>query len=176
MEKAGGTRAAIMKDDAGGKDGWWRLLYNPESGQFSFPDKANIKIRGPGKCYLCDKRSQEIEDRNEIVGEDGSVRIHGSWYSVGQFLMVTDSTFRFKIPAKPRKSYPKAKVDSKMYPEHWRKPDIFKPDHYATSPPFQIVRMEKVIKKSSNSFCIWVRKLYRPHDTHLSHEEARTRS
>ena len=77
--KQGGTRATIMKDDAGGKDGWWRLLYNPESGQFSFPDKANIEIRGPGECYLCDKRSQEIEDRNEIVGEDGSVRIHGSW-------------------------------------------------------------------------------------------------
>ena len=73
--KQGGTIAAIMKDDAGGKDGWWLLLYNPDSGQFSFSDKVNIEIRDPGECYLCDKRRQEIEDRNEIVGEDGkSVR------------------------------------------------------------------------------------------------------
>ena len=43
--KQGGTRAAIMKEDAGGRDGWWRLLYNSESGQFSFPDKVNIEIR-----------------------------------------------------------------------------------------------------------------------------------
>ena len=32
--KSGGTRGAIMKDDAGGKDGWWRMKYMPEFGRF----------------------------------------------------------------------------------------------------------------------------------------------
>ena len=39
--------------------------------------------------------------------------------------LVTDGTFRFKIPAKVPKSYPKQKVDPVMYPEHWRKPDVY---------------------------------------------------
>ena len=138
--KQGGTRAAIMKEDAGGKDGWWRLLYQPEFGRFPFPDKDTIKIKGPGECYLCDKRNKANEDRNEIVGEDGkSVRIQGSWYYVGQPLMVTDTTIPFKIPAKVPKSYPKAKVDSKMYPEHWRKPAAYESDHVDTWQPFQIL-------------------------------------
>ena len=151
--KQGGTRAAIMKDDAGGKDGWWRLLYQPEFGRFPFPDKANIEIRGPGECYLCDKRRKEIEDRNEIVGDEGkSIRIQGSWYSVGQLMMVTDSTIRFKIPAKEPKSHPKAKVDPKMYPEHWRKPEAYESDHVDTWQPFQIVRLEQVVKTRSEFF------------------------
>ena len=168
--KQGGTRAAITKEGAGGKDGWWRLLYQPEFGRFPFPDKDAIEIKGPGECYLCDK-----EDRDEIVGEDGkSVRIQGSWYFVGQLLMITDSTIPFKILAKVPKSYPKAEVDSKMYPEHWRKPAEYKGDHVDTWQPFQIVRLEQVVK-TRKEFFIRVRKLYRPHDTHLSHEEARTK-
>ena len=42
--KQGGTRAAIMKEDAGGKDGWWRLLYNPDSGQFTFADQRSWQV------------------------------------------------------------------------------------------------------------------------------------
>ena len=173
--KSGGTKAAIMKEDAGGKDGWWRLLYQPKFGRFPFPDKDTINIIVPGECYLCDKRNKDKEDRDEIVGEDGkSVRIKGSWYYVGQLVMITDSTIPFKIPAKVPKSYPKAKVDSKMYPEHWRKPAAYESDHVDTWQPFQVVRLEQVVKTRSEFF-IRVRKLYRPHDTHLSHKEARTK-
>ena len=172
----GGTRAAIMKEDAGGKVGWWRLMYQPKFGRFQFPDRENIEIRGPGQCYLCDKRKEDIENRNEVVSEDGkSVRIQGSWYSVGQHLMITESTIRSKIPAKIPKSYPKPNVDSKLYSEHWRKPEVYKSDHMFTMQPFQVVRLEKVIQKSSQDFCILLRLLYRPQDTHLSHEEARVK-
>ena len=48
LRKSGGTQAAIMKEDAGGKDGWWRLLYQPELGCFPFPDKDTISINVPG--------------------------------------------------------------------------------------------------------------------------------
>ena len=142
----------------------------PHYGRFPFPDRENIEIRGPGICYLCDKLKEDMENRNEtIVGEDGrSVRIQGSWYSVGPFLMIRDSPISFKIHAKIPKSYPKPKVDSKLHPEDWRKPSIFKPDQ-----PFQVVRLEKVIQKSRQDFCILLHLCYRPEDTHLSHEEAR---
>ena len=151
--KSGGTKAAIMKEDAGGKDRWWRLLYQPEFGRFPFPDKDTININVPGECYLCDKRIKEQEDREEIVGEDGkSVRIQGSWYYVGQLLMITDSTIRFKIPAKVPKSYPKAEVDTKMYPEHWRNPTAYESDHVDTWQPFQIERLEQVVKTRSEFF------------------------
>ena len=90
-------------------------------------------------------------------------------------MMITDSTIRFKIPAKEPKSHPKAKVDPKMYPEHWRNPEIFKPDHWNTAPPYQVIRLEKILRKSNSEFCILVRKHYHPQDTHLSKEEARTK-
>ena len=88
--------------------------------------------------------------------------------------MLTDTTFRFKIPAKIPKSHPKAKVDNDLYPEHWRKPQAYENDHANTRQPFQVVRLEEVIKTHWELFIV-VRKLYRPHDTHLSDEEARTR-
>ena len=39
--------------------------------------------------------------------------------------MITDTTTRFKIHAKIPKTYPKVKVDSKFYPEQWRKPQEY---------------------------------------------------
>ena len=116
------------------------------------------------------ERRQSVE-----VGKRGkTIKIGGVWYEVGQFLMITDTTIRFQIPAKVAKVYPKKTVDPKMYPEHWRKPEQYEGDHADTWEPFQIVRLEEVVNNGRGCF-IRVRKMYRPHDTHLSHEEARTR-
>ena len=124
--KLGGTRGAIMKEDAGGKDGWWRLKYMPEFGRFEFPSEEETQLRGPGQCFQCDRREVEMDKQNVYVEDNGNkIKINGRFYEVGQFLLITDSTFRFKIPAKVPKSYPKQKVDPVMYPEHWRKPDVY---------------------------------------------------
>ena len=58
-------------------------------------------------------------------------------------------TIKFKIPAKSPKSYPKAKVDSNLYPEHWRKPQVIESDHVDTWEPFQVVRLEQIVKLRS---------------------------
>ena len=59
-----------------------------------------------------------------------------------------------------------------MYPEHWRKPEVYEGDHNDTWDPFQVVRLEEIANNGRDVF-IRVRKMYRPHDTHLKHEEAR---
>ena len=67
-----------MKKDAGGKDRWWRLLYQPEFNRFPFSDKDTIiiGINVPGECYLCGNRNKDKEDKDEIVGAEGkSIRI-----------------------------------------------------------------------------------------------------
>ena len=47
---------------------------------------------------------------------------------------------------------------------------MYKGDHIDTFDPFQVVRLEKVREKDGY---VRVRKLYRPHDTHMSVREAR---
>ena len=47
-------------------------------------------------------------------------------------------------------------------------------DHRDTWEPFQIVRLEEIVSTSREMY-IRVRKMYRPHDTHWTHEEARTK-
>ena len=117
-----------------------------------------------------------MDKHNVYVEDNGNkIKINGRFYEVGQFLLITDSTFRFKIPAKIPKSYPKQKVDPIMYPEHWRKPDVYEGDHNDTWEPFQIVRLEQIVSTGREMY-IRVRKMYRPHDTHMTHEEARTKS
>ena len=124
--RLGGTRGAITREDAGGKDGWWRLKYMPEFGKFEFPSEEEMKLRGPGQCFQCDRRAVEKDKQNVYVEDNGEkIKINGRSYEVGQFLLITDGTFRFKIPAKVPKSYPKQKVNPVMYPEHWRKPDVY---------------------------------------------------
>ena len=51
--KAGGTRGAIMKEDAGGKDGWWRMKYIPEFGRFETPSEEEVRLRPAGQCHQC---------------------------------------------------------------------------------------------------------------------------
>ena len=129
-----------------------------------------------GDCYFCKEREEELKGEQVEVGVDGdSVRIKNIWYNVGQFIMLEDETLRFKIPKKEPKVYPKAKVDAKMYPEHWRKKEEYQGDHFDTWAPFQVVRLEQIVQEKQEVF-LRLRKLYRPHDTHLSHEEARTRA
>ena len=117
-----------------------------------------------------------MDKQNVYVEDNGNeIKINGRFYKVGQFLLITDSTFRFKIPAKVPKSYPKQKVDPVMYPEHQRKLDVYEGDNSDAWELFQIVRLEQIVSTGRDLY-IRVRKLYRPHDTHMTHEEARTKS
>eukprot|EP00092_Neocalanus_flemingeri_P000044 GFUD01000045.1.p1 GENE.GFUD01000045.1~~GFUD01000045.1.p1 ORF type:complete len:874 (+),score=224.36 GFUD01000045.1:3-2624(+) len=174
-KKYGGTQEAIMKDDVGGKDGWWRMRYVPEFGRFVYPREEETQLCEGGECFYCKEREEQIKGEEVEVGEDGnSVRIQNNWYNVGQFMMLEDETLRFKIPKKEPKVYPKAKVDPKKFPEHWRKKETYEGDHYDTWDPLQVVRLEQIVQEKQNTF-LRVRKLYRPHDTHLTHEQARTK-
>ena len=71
---------------------------------------------------------------------------------------------RFKIPKKQPKIYPKAKVDPKVYPEHWRKKD-YEGDHSDTWEPFQGVRLEQIVKEKQELY-VRVRKMYRQTPRH----------
>merc|ERR1719239_821847 len=84
--------------------------------------------------------------------------------------MIEDETLRFVVPKKEPQEFKKKKKDPALYPEDWRKPDIYKGDHVETFDPFQVVRLEEVREKDGY---VRVRKLYRPHDTHMSVREAR---
>ena len=116
---------------------------------------------------------EEKKDGQVEVGGDGnSVRIKNTWYTVGQFIMVEDQTLQFKTPKREPEVYPKEKVDIKVYPEHWMKKNEYKGDHFSTWDPFQVVRLEQIVQEGQEVF-LRVRKLYRPHDTHLTHKEGR---
>ena len=65
--KSVSTRGAMMKEDAGCKDGWWRMKYKPEFRRFEVPSPEEIELRRPGKCYQCDRRTQELRKNNGIV-------------------------------------------------------------------------------------------------------------
>ena len=174
-KKNGGTKEAILSEDVGGKDGWWKMKYEPEFGRFSYPSRTDVELKLNGKCHICEREELKLrEDEIEVSKDGNSIRVKNVWYHVGQFIMLEDETIRFKIPKKVPKVYPKAKVDPKVYPEHWRKRDEYEGDHHDTWDPFQIVRLEQIVNK--NDVYLRVRKLYRPHDTHLVHEEARTKA
>ena len=172
--RLGGTRGAIIKQDVGGADGFWRQKYQPEFGRFVAPSEEETRLRGAGECLLCQRRKEKLEAEKLEVSQDGrEVRINGTWYGVGQFMMLTDNSITYTIPRKEPKVYPKeTNVDPKMYPEHWRKPDVYEGDHHDTWDPFQVVRLEEIVKDGPHVY-IRVRKLYRPEDTHLNNEEAR---
>ena len=97
------------------------------------------------------------------------MKINGKVFQEGQFIFI-NNPFNSKVQVP--ESYPKEKVDPIIYPEHWRKPDVYRSDHHNTCEPYQIVRLEQIVGKGRNLH-IRVRKMYRPHDTHLSIEEAR---
>ena len=118
----------------------------PEFGRFEFPSEEETKLRGSSQCFQCDRRATEMDKQNVYVEDNGNkIKINGRFYKVGQFLLITDSTFRFKIPAKVPKSYPKQKVDPVMYPEHQRKLDVYEGDNSDAWELFQIVRLEQIV-------------------------------
>jgi len=47
---------------------------------------------------------------------------------------------------------------------------LYEGDHSDIWEPFQIVRLEQIVSTSRDMY-IRVRKMYRPHDTHWTHEE-----
>jgi len=171
--KNGGTKKAIIEASRGGKDGWWRMKYMAEFGRFEYPKDEELRLEDESCCF-CIKNEEKIKaDEVEISSNGNSIRIKNIWFTVGQFIMLEDNTIRFKIPKKQAKVYPKAKVDPKIYPEHWRKKDEYEEEE--TWDPFQVVRLEEIVKERQET-CIRVRKLYRPHDTHMKHEVARTKA
>ena len=172
-KRVGGTEEAIDDKNVGGQDGWWRQLYQPEHGRFSYPEQEELKLGS--SCYFCQKKEEQREQEKVAWSDDGSwVRIGGTTYTMGDFVLLEDDTLKHRVPKKTPKDLGQEhhyeKKDPKMYPEAWRKPDWYKGDHFDTWEPFQVVRMEQARKKDGY---VRVRKFYRPHDTHLSHEEAR---
>ena len=114
---------------------------------------------------------EEYEKAEVGWSKDGSwVRMGGTKFNKGDFIMIEDETLRFVMPKKEPQEFRKKKKDPALYPEDWRKPDIYKGDHVETFDPFQVVRLEEVREKDGY---VRVRKLYRPHDTHMSVREAR---
>ena len=51
---------------------------------------------------------------------------------------------------------------------------MYEGDYNDVWEPFQIVRLEEIVQNGRETY-IRVRKMYRPHDTHMTHEEARTK-
>ena len=39
----------------------------PEFGRFEFPSEEEIKLRGPGQCFQCDRRATEMDKQNVYV-------------------------------------------------------------------------------------------------------------
>ena len=116
---------------------------------------------------------KEEHEKAEIGwSKDGSwVRMGGTKFNKGDFIMIEDETLRYLVPKKEPQEFRKKKKDPALYPEDWRKPDVYKGDHIDTFDPFQVVsRLEEVRERDGY---VRVRKLYRPHDTHMSVREAR---
>ena len=174
--RLGGTRGAILKDNVGGADGFWRQKYQPEFGRFVAPTEEETRLREAGECLLCEKRRERLETQKLEVSRDGrEVRINRVWYRVGQFMMLVDNTLLYTIPKREPRVYPKkTDVDPEVYSEHWRKPEVYEGDHHDTWDPFQVVRLEEIVQEGGHVY-IRVRKLYRPEDTHLRSEEARAK-
>ena len=149
----------------------------PEFGRFEYPKDEELELgKDGGDCYFCKDVEEQLKAEQVEVGDDGnSVRIKNLWFNVGQYIMLEDNTIRCNIPKKEPKVYPKAKVDAKLYPEHWRKKDEYEGDHCDTWDPFQVVRLEQIVQEKQEVF-LRVRKMYRPHDTHMVHEVARTKA
>jgi len=177
--KNGGTAEAITEDDQGGKDGWWRLCYTPAWGRFEIPKTENLEMIG--ECSNCIKMINKnmtgvsLEDlTNETYG---AIRIVKEKFHVNDFMYLEDETLSFNIKKKPLpvvKKDPKKAKDPLAYPEYYRKPDVFLGDHHNTWDPLQVVRLEEV-KEEEGVILMRVRQMYRPQDTHLEREEARTK-
>jgi len=169
--RQGGTEKAIAGSKAGGQDGWWRQLYIPEHGRFEYPQERDLTLGEGDFCRCCNDAKEEHEKAEVGWSKDGSwVRMGGTKFNKGDFIMIEDETLRYTVPKKEPQEFKKKKKDPALYPEDWRKPDIYKGDHVETFDPFQVVRLEEVREKDGY---VRVRKLYRPHDTHMSVREAR---
>ena len=55
-----------MQEDAGGKDGWWRMKYMPEFGRFEFLSRE-LELRSHGDCFQCDRKREEEMKLDEVV-------------------------------------------------------------------------------------------------------------
>ena len=66
------------------------------------------------------------------------MRMAGQEFLVGEFLTLEDDTLGFRVPRKTKEGIPKAKKDPRIYPEDWRKPEVWKGDHFDTWDPFQV--------------------------------------
>ena len=169
--KEGGTEKAIAGPRAGGQDGWWRQIYIPEHGRFEYPQERDLTLGEGDFCRVCSDIKEAGEEARVAWAKDGSwVRMAGTKFNKGDFIMIEDETLRYLVPKKEPQEFRKKKKDPALYPEDWRKPDVYKGDHIDTFDPFQVVRLEEVREKDGY---VRVRKLYRPHDTHMSVREAR---
>ena len=148
-------------------------MYIAEHGRFEYPQERDLAVEEEegAFCNCCNITKEAAEKAEVAWGKDGSwVRINGTKFNKGDFIMIEDETLRFVVPKKEPEEYRKKEKDPSLYPEDWRKPEVYKGDHVDTFDPFQVVRLEEVREKEGY---VRVRKLYRPHDTHMSLKEAR---
>ena len=68
------------------------------------------------------------------------MRMAGQEFLVGEFLTLEDDTLGFRVARKTKEGIPKAKKDPRVYPEDWRKPEVWKGDHFDTWDPLQVGR------------------------------------
>ena len=165
----GGTDKAIAGQKAGGQDGWWRQMYIPEHGRFEYPQEGELRLEEGDFCHCCTDVREAYEKAQVVWGKDW-VQMGGTKFKKGDFIMIKDETLRYLVPKKEPQEFKKKKKDPKLYPEDWRKPDIYKGDHVDTFDPFQVVRLEELREMDGY---VRVRKLYRPHDTHMRVSDAR---
>jgi hypothetical protein len=171
----GGMDLALTEDTKwDGRDGWWRLRYDILHGRFDYPHVSEYKPEGLGKCVTCKADQVEMQKEEVKVDETGSrIRISNVWYHVGQFIYLEDNSLQYKIEKKPQQVYPKENKDPKVYPEYWRKPAAYKGDHHDTWDPFQIVRLEEILRTDDGPV-LRLRKMYRADDTHMADKDARS--
>jgi len=176
--EVGGTIEAISIQDVDGvaSDGWWRLRYWPEFGRFDYPEDADdeVEMVEGERCKLCCQAKNKAELAKTVI-EEKRVRINTEWFNVGDFMFLEDQTVEYKIkPKKPKVVFKDKKKDPKKYPEYYRKQEAYHGDHHATYDPLQVLRVEKVSRELGKAK-LKLRKLYRPENTSLTLEEARTK-
>ena len=126
-------------------------MYIPEHGRFEYPQEKDLTLEEGDFCRCCNDVKEEHEKAEIGWSKDGSwVRMGGTKFNKGDFIMIEDETLRYTVPKKEPQEFKKKKKDPAMYPEDWRKPDIYKGDHVETFDPFQVVRLEEVREKEGH--------------------------
>ena len=110
--RQGGTEKAIAGSKAGGQDGWWRQLYIPEHGRFEYPQERDLTLGEGDFCRCCTDAKEEYQKAEVGWSRDGSwVRMGGTKFNKGDFIMIEDETLRYTVPKKEPQEFKKKKKE-----------------------------------------------------------------